>query len=164
MDASLPFYLILSWYLFLINIGFNLSVKFSKLEKFTFILALLFGILFIFYGTYLGASTVGSEVVLGLQGRYFIPLLPLFLFVISKGKKFKLAKTTFVLIFLLFLATIFLTHNIINNRYYNFQLAGIVDERCSKYVNDNAIAVKKFTSQLKVENNRNIVGICFFIG
>lgn len=87
VDVLLPDYIYLGYSLLMIAMICYITTLFSddkKLQKkFTpFVIAVYFGVMFlsslgIFSAMYLYASPVGSHVVYGVQGRYFLMILPL---------------------------------------------------------------------------------------
>ena len=67
----------------------TLRNKFSLSQKFVLIATLLIIVLLIFTSLYVQWTTVGSESILGVQGRYFIPILPILMLLIGDVIKIK---------------------------------------------------------------------------
>lgn len=67
----------------------TLRNKFNKKQKWVMIGTILIIVLLIFTSLYVQWTTVCSESILGVQGRYFIPILPLLMILISDKLKIK---------------------------------------------------------------------------
>ena len=67
----------------------TLRNKFKLYQKVILSLTLLAIIALIFTSLYVQWTTVGSQSILGVQGRYFIPILPLFMLLLGDVIKIK---------------------------------------------------------------------------
>ena len=132
-DTQLPDYIILLSFIiiFLIAIssnyeGDNLSLK----QIITFLVVSLLLIVIIMLSQYLTWNPVGSNKVYPLQGRYFIPVFPLF-FLILTNKKLKIKiRNSILFIFILFLNIYSLIY-LYNRFYYNYNLSKEFEIRCN---------------------------------
>lgn len=134
-DTQLPNFIVLLSYIiiFLIAISSNYeAISFSFRQRIIFFsvsIILLFSILL---SQYLSWDPVGSQKVYPLQGRYFIPVLPL-IFVLFINRKIiinKVLKNYIVLLFTLFIG--FYTIVFLYNRYYyNYNLTKQFEINCN---------------------------------
>ena len=67
----------------------TLRNKFSGWQKFVIFITFLIIFGLIFTSLYVQWTTIGSESILGVQGRYFIPILPLLMLLIGNDIKIK---------------------------------------------------------------------------
>ncbi len=80
---------VLAYLVFLVVVTLSTNeVKFSKILRFAIVLVSLAIIGSTFLAMYLSHTTVGSRVIEGVQGRYFIPVLPFLMLAFIPKKKY----------------------------------------------------------------------------
>lgn len=90
LNISIPAYLINIYLMFMgVSLFFDKTkINISKSEKICLLLTGIFLFIFVLFGLYIGWSSVGTNVVIGVQGRYFIPIFLLFLLPFCKKNRF----------------------------------------------------------------------------
>ncbi len=162
-DSSINFFLVLSLFFILTSLLWKTEIFLNKRSQIIFSLAILGTIILVFYGTYLGASRVGSKVLVGLQGRYFLPIFPfLLIFLRSIDLRYLVLMTAFLLVF-----NIFFT---LKGRYYNYFYNPRLGKNCNKALDKNKTLTidKDFKINIsrreaKDENQKIILGFCLKI-
>ncbi len=111
---SVPF-----WFYILTLIGFifflkntDEKVELSTKQRLIMLAVFLANFFIIYLALYVGWSKVGADKVSGVQGRYFLVIVPLFIFTFYKANirwTYDFIKRNFNVIFIAFLITIFLT-------------------------------------------------------
>ena len=82
LDTRLPYFVILSGIILLLSVAFtdNKNTKRLSLKNRLFLTGIsIVTLLMIYFSQYLVWSPVGGDEIMGVQGRYFIPVIPLFL-------------------------------------------------------------------------------------
>ena len=124
LDNSLPTIIVAAYFIVLILCGLtdnNKKISINLTQKVTAVIVLFMSILFVDMSMYIFWNKVGNSIIEGLQGRYFIPMSPLFLIFLYNKNAGKISIINvgggiFLTLFSLFVLT-FTTWMIIN-RYY----------------------------------------------
>lgn len=90
LNLNVPAYLM---YLYLIFMGLSLFFEktkdnITKFEKICFLITGIILCVFVLFGLFIGWTAVGAELVSGVQGRYFIPILLLFFLPLCKKNRY----------------------------------------------------------------------------
>jgi len=89
LDTPLPVFLIVSYYLMLIFVSLldyedNISIGYR--QKITLLISIFLGTFSIFSLQYIFYTPLGQDTIEGIQGRYFIPLAPIFFLIFYNRK------------------------------------------------------------------------------
>lgn len=88
LDSIVP-YTLLAIYLFVASTDEEIKEKLKKYQIMWILLVVLAVIGLIFTSLYVQWTTVGKESILGIQGRYFLPILPLIMLLLGNALKVK---------------------------------------------------------------------------
>lgn len=88
LDSIVP-YTILAMYLFVASTDEEIKGKLKKYQIMWILLVVLAICALIFTSLYVQWTTVGKESILGIQGRYFLPILPLIMLLLGNCLKVK---------------------------------------------------------------------------
>lgn len=102
LDTPLPSYIVLSYFIMLFLAALNGDIKIKMKNKFILLLIFLFTVLVIITALYMTWTLVGGPIILGVQGRYFIPIALLF-FLVFDYRKLNIKKLNiFLVLYVLF--------------------------------------------------------------
>lgn len=149
LGFSLDYVIYFLYFFLIIKIIVDLSkadiIKSGNLREFLILTLLnLLQIFIIFFFMYLTWTNAGSTQIEGVQGRYFLPILPLFIYAIA-GFLTKLFKKEFIYLITFVFITFIVTQNIYD-RHFNY----------SKSINYNSNFNKKNNYLTFDKNNKNL--------
>lgn len=120
LDTKLPPLFILSYLIMLVFVSLvhRKDILISQRQKIIIWLTLILNVSLIATILYISWTPVGKEIILGLQGRYFIPIAPL-VFLLLYNNKFKIKVINIDIIIVLYsIFSASLTATILLKRYY----------------------------------------------
>ena len=160
-DSSISYFFVILYLLLFFFLSYKIKLRLSPIKFLFLFLICITTVILVLYGTYLGATTVGERIVLGLQGRYFLPVFP---FILLSAKFLRVKLIYYFLFMVIIILNIF---DVLKFRYFNRTVAlKYEDSKCAmqKITSNNFLELKnEIEFNLINRKNDKIIGICLFI-